>query len=74
MQENNIKIQKEDDETDLVTEGNSILYVAQDQKNNSINRSKRLNKRRKQRNNRKIEKRKIEVIMLTGDNEKQQML
>ena len=32
MKENNIQILKEDDETELVTEGNSILYVAQDQK------------------------------------------
>ena len=32
MKENNIQILKEDDETELVTEGNSILYVAQDKK------------------------------------------
>ena len=70
MQENNIKIQKEDDETDLVTEGNSILYVAQDQKIIALIGVKDLIKEESKEIIEKLKKRKIEVIMLTGDNEK----
>ena len=70
MQENNIKIQKEDDETDLVTEGNSILYVAQDQKIIALIGVKDLIKEESKEIIEKLKKRKIEVIILTGDNEK----
>ena len=70
MQENNIKIQKEDDETDLVTEGNSILYVAQDQKIIALIGVKDTIKEESKEIIEKLKKRKIEVIMLTGDNEK----
>ena len=70
MQENNIKIPKEDDETNLVTEGNSILYVAQDQKIIALIGVKDTIKEESKEIVEKLKKRKIEVIMLTGDNEK----
>ena len=70
MQENNIKIPKEDDETNLVTEGNSILYVAQDQKIIALIGVKDTIKEESKEIIEKLKKRKIEVIMLTGDNEK----
>ena len=70
MQENNIQIPKEDDETKLVTEGNSILYVAQDQKIIALIGVKDTIKEESKKIVEKLKKRKIEVIMLTGDNEK----
>ena len=70
MQENSIKIPKEDDETNLVTEGNSILYVAQDQKIIALIGVKDTIKEESKEIVEKLKKRKIEVIMLTGDNEK----
>ena len=70
MQENNIKIPKENDETDLVTEGNSILYVAQDQKIIALIGVKDTIKEESKEIVEKLKKRKIEVVMLTGDNEK----
>ncbi len=70
MQENNIQIPKEDDETKLVTEGNSILYVAQDQKIIALIGVKDTIKEESKEIIEKLKKRKIEVIMLTGDNEK----
>ena len=70
MQENSIKIPKEDDETNLVTEGNSILYVAQDQKIIALIGVKDTIKEESKEIIEKLKKRKIEVIMLTGDNEK----
>lgn len=70
MQENNIQIPKEDDETELVTEGNSILYVAQDQKIIALIGVKDTIKEESKEIIEKLKKRKIEVIMLTGDNEK----
>ena len=70
MQENNIQIPKEDDETKLVTEGNSILYVAQNQKIIALIGVKDTIKEESKKIVEKLKKRKIEVIMLTGDNEK----
>ena len=70
MKENNIQILKEDDETELVTEGNSILYVAQDQKIIALIGVKDTIKEESKEIVEKLKKRKIEVIMLTGDNEK----
>lgn len=70
MKENNIQILKEDDETELVTEGNSILYVAQDQKIIALIGVKDTIKEESKEIIEKLKKRKIEVIMLTGDNEK----
>lgn len=70
MKENNIQILKEDDETELVTEGNSILYVAQDQKVIALIGVKDTIKEESKEIIEKLKKRKIEVIMLTGDNEK----
>ena len=70
MQENNIQIPKEDDETKLVTEGNSVLYVAQDQKIIALIGVKDTIKEESKEIIEKLKKRKIEVIMLTGDNEK----
>ena len=70
MKENNIQIPKEDDETKLVTEGNSILYVAQDQKIIALIGVKDTIKEESKEIIEKLKKRKIEVIMLTGDNEK----
>ena len=70
MTENNITILQEQDELDLVSDGNSILFIAENQnlialigvkdvlKNESIDIVK------------KLQKRNIEVVMLTGDNEK----
>ena len=70
MKENDIQILKEDDETELVTEGNSILYVAQDQKIIALIGVKDTIKEESKEIIEKLKKRKIEVIMLTGDNEK----
>ena len=70
MKENNIQILKEDDETELVTEENSILYVAQDQKIIALIGVKDTIKEESKEIIEKLKKRKIEVIMLTGDNEK----
>ena len=70
MKENNIQILKEDDETELVTEGNSILYVAQDKKIIALIGVKDTIKEESKEIIEKLKKRKIEVIMLTGDNEK----
>ena len=70
MKENNIQILKEDDETELVTEGNSILYVAQDQKIIALIGVNDTIKEESKEIIEKLKKRKIEVIMLTGDNEK----
>ena len=70
MKENNIQILKEDDETELVTEGNSILYIAQDQKIIALIGVKDTIKEESKEIIEKLKKRKIEVIMLTGDNEK----
>ena len=70
MKENNIQILKEDDETELVTEGNSILYVAKDQKIIALIGVKDTIKEESKKIVEKLKKRKIEVIMLTGDNEK----
>ena len=70
MKENNIQILKEDDETELVTEGNSILYVAKDQKIIALIGVKDTIKEESKEIIEKLKKRKIEVIMLTGDNEK----
>lgn len=70
MKENNIQILKEDDETELVTEGNSILYVAQDQKIIALIGVKDTIKEESKEIIEKLKKRKIELIMLTGDNEK----
>ena len=70
MVENNIGIPKEDDEEKLVTEGNSILYVAQGNKIMSLIGVKDVIKEESKKVVEDLKNRNIQVIMLTGDNEK----
>ena len=70
MVENNIGIPKEDDEEKLVTDGNSILYVAQGNKIMSLIGVKDVIKEESKKVVEDLKNRNIQVIMLTGDNEK----
>ena len=70
MVENNIGIPKEDDEEKLVTEGKSILYVAQGNKIMSLIGVKDVIKEESKKVVEDLKNRNIQVIMLTGDNEK----
>ena len=70
MVENNIGIPKEDDEEKLVTERNSILYVAQGNKIMSLIGVKDVIKEESKKVVEDLKNRNIQVIMLTGDNEK----
>ena len=70
MLENNIAILQEQDELDLVSEGNSILFVAENQNLIALIGVKDVLKDESIDIVKKLQKRNIKVVMLTGDNEK----
>lgn len=70
MLENNILIEQEKDETDLVLEGNSILFIAENQKIIALIGVKDTLKNESIDVIKKLKNRKIEIVILTGDNEK----
>ena len=70
MLENNITISQEQDELELVLDGNSILFVAENQKLIALIGVKDILKDESINIVKKLQKRNIEVVMLTGDNEK----
>ena len=70
MLENNITILQEQNELELVSEGNSILFIAENQNLIALIGVKDVLKDESIDIVKKIQKRNIEVVMLTGDNEK----
>ena len=66
MLENNIKIENEKDEQELVSDGNSILFVSSNNKIVALIGVKDILKEVIK----KLKQRKINLVMLTGDNEK----
>ena len=70
MTENNITISQEQDELDLVSNGNSILFIAENQNLIALIGVKDVLKDESIDIVKKLQKRNIEVVMLTGDNEK----
>ncbi len=70
MVENNITILQEQNELELVSEGNSILFVAENQNLIALIGVKDVLKDESIDIVKKLQKRNIEVVMLTGDNEK----
>ena len=70
MVENNVAISQEQDELELVSEGNSILFVAENQNLIALIGVKDVLKDESIDIVKKLQKRNIEVVMLTGDNEK----
>ena len=69
MTENNITILQEQDELDLVSDGNSILFIAENQNLIALIGVKDVLKDESIDIVKKLQKRNIEVVMLTGDNE-----
>ncbi len=70
MIENDIKVDNEQDENDLVTKGNSILFVAVENELISLVGVKDMLRQEAKEVIEKLNKKNIEIIMLTGDNEK----
>ncbi len=70
MLENNITISQEQDELNLVSDGNSILFVAEGQNLIALIGVKDVLKDESKDIVQKLKKRNIKVVMLTGDNEK----
>ena len=70
MAESNITISQEQDELDLVSDGNSILFIAENQNLIALIGVKDVLKDESIDIVKKLQKRNIEVVMLTGDNEK----
>ena len=70
MTENNITVSQEQDELDLVSDGNSILFIAENQNLIALIGVKDVLKDESIDIVKKLQKRNIEVVMLTGDNEK----
>ena len=70
MLENNITILQEQDELNLVSDGNSILFVAEGEKLIALIGVKDVLKDESKDIVQKLKKRNIKVVMLTGDNEK----
>ncbi len=70
MLENNIIISQEQDELNLVSDGNSILFVTEGQKLIALIGVKDVLKAESKDIVQKLKKRNIKVVMLTGDNEK----
>ena len=70
MTENNITVSQEQDELDLVSDGNSILFIAENQNLVALIGVKDVLKDESIDIVKKLQKRNIEVVMLTGDNEK----
>ena len=70
MEQNNIAISSVQDEEDLINEGNSILFVAKNEKIVALIGVKDVLKDNVVEVIEKLKKQNIEVVMLTGDNEK----
>ena len=70
MLENNIKIENEKDEQELVNDGNSILFVSSNNKIVALIGVKDILKENIKEVIKKLKQRKINLVMLTGDNEK----
>ena len=70
MLENSIAVSQEQDELNLVSDGNSILFVAEGQKLIALIGVKDVLKDESKDIVQKLKKRNIKVVMLTGDNEK----
>ena len=70
MLENNIKIENEKDEQELVNDGNSILFVSSNNKIVVLIGVKDILKENVKEVIKKLKQRKINLVMLTGDNEK----
>ena len=70
MLENNITISQEQNELNLVSDGNSILFVTEGQKLIALIGVKDVLKAESKDIVQKLKKRNIKVVMLTGDNEK----
>lgn len=70
MLENNIKIGNEKDEQELVSDGNSILFVSSNNKIVALIGVKDILKENVKEVIKKLKQRKINLVMLTGDNEK----
>ena len=70
MLENNIKIENEKDEQELVSDGNSILFVSSNNKIVALIGVKDILKENIKEVIKKLKQRKINLVMLTGDNEK----
>ena len=70
MLENNIKIENEKDEQELVSDGNSILFVSSNNKIVALIGVKDILKENVKEVIKKLKQRKINLVMLTGDNEK----
>ena len=70
MLENNITISQEQDELNLVSDGNSILFVTEGQKLIALIGVKDVLKAESKDIVQKLKKRNIKVVLLTGDNEK----
>ena len=70
MLENNIKIENEKDEQELVSDGNSILFVSSNNKIVALIGVKDILKENVKEVIKKLKQRKIDLVMLTGDNEK----
>ena len=70
MLENNITISQEQNELNLVSDGNSILFVTEGQKLIALIGVKDVLKDESKDIVQKLKKRNIKVVMLTGDNEK----
>ena len=70
MFENNIKIENEKDEQELVSDGNSILFVSLNNKIVALIGVKDILKENVKGVIKKLKQRKINLVMLTGDNEK----
>ena len=70
MLENNIKIENEKDEQELVSDGNSILFVSSNNKIVALIGVKDILKENVKGVIKKLKQRKIKLVLLTGDNEK----
>ena len=70
MLENNIKIENEKNEQELVNDGNSILFVSSNNKIVALIGVKDILKENIKEVIKKLKQRKINLVMLTGDNEK----
>ena len=70
MLENNIKIENGKDEQELVSDGNSILFVSSNSKIVALIGVKDILKENVKEVIKKLKQRKINLVMLTGDNEK----
>ena len=70
MQENNVEILNETDETDLVEKGNSILYACKNKQLIALIGVKDIVRGNIKDVIQKLKDKQIEVLMITGDNEK----